>query len=600
METLSSIPFTGRPPIRPPANADASVQRLALDNLIRRELKVGDPNDPAQVAQALLARYQDDPRAKAIKQEAQGLPFLQTQATSVVPAPASPSSSDTEWQQALSDVDRDLNELVTNSLLKDLTPELQGWSQAVRSAITQGGNAARFAIDPSQRDRAFASRRLLGDYARLARFIGVLNPQVNMYYRSFAGSVDECSSSMLVRMGEALANLGFEAGRYLLQVPYTEMQMRREALILALRNFTGSTQEAYGPNEWPRGIDAYRRLYNDLESQGQGDLRVLLDENELARMTNELIQRGSANDASGLRAVGATAPVELEPFHRMVAFGRHMSPASPEMTAYIEMIGLVADSFKPAGGSRLLQIARPPILFYGLYGESSTGRDDFRLTELVIERGRLAADLDYLSSSYYYDRDAVLRQILLDKVLYDVDRAIDLYAVGEGPHSGPEQRARAYGYVARAVLDLRVKTNFGMSEALKTRLTRIHELLAERGMGEPHSERVRRERAEVCRRELSIQFDCEMRWQDLVRTMAPNVIPVHELLGEHGIVGQLIRWAIELAMGEVHVHDPIERDEPAPLPPNYEVSLERIVRELQEKLPPHDDGAGGDALIRSI
>jgi hypothetical protein len=57
-------------------SASGNQQRLALDNLLRRELKVSDPNDPTQIAQALLSRYKDDPRANAISQEASGLPFL--------------------------------------------------------------------------------------------------------------------------------------------------------------------------------------------------------------------------------------------------------------------------------------------------------------------------------------------------------------------------------------------------------------------------------------------------------------------------------------------------------------------------------------------
>src|SRR5215472_15937568 len=119
----------------PPPNG--SQQRLALDNLIRRELKVADPGDPNQVAQALLARYSEDPRAQAINQEAQGLPFLLS-----VPlqAPASPvaTSSDVELRQATSDVDKGIQDLTTSPLLKDIAPELQGWADAVRSAITGG------------------------------------------------------------------------------------------------------------------------------------------------------------------------------------------------------------------------------------------------------------------------------------------------------------------------------------------------------------------------------------------------------------------------------------------------------------------------------
>src|SRR5262245_24421354 len=158
-----------------------SPQRLALDNLIRRELRVGDPNDPQQVAQALLARYQGTPRATAIAQEARGLPFLQTVPVETTMAQA-PTSSDSELQQAIDDVERDLRELTTNALLKDVIPELEGWAAALRSAIREGITAARFALDPRQRDKAFAIRRQLGDYARMARLVGALTPAVNMNY----------------------------------------------------------------------------------------------------------------------------------------------------------------------------------------------------------------------------------------------------------------------------------------------------------------------------------------------------------------------------------------------------------------------------------
>ena len=105
-----------------------SPQRLALDNLIRRELRVGNPNDPLQIAQALLTRYKGTPRAAAIAQEAMGLPFLQTSPveTRVMQAP---TSSDAELQQGIDDVERDLRELTTNNLLKDITPELEGWAR---------------------------------------------------------------------------------------------------------------------------------------------------------------------------------------------------------------------------------------------------------------------------------------------------------------------------------------------------------------------------------------------------------------------------------------------------------------------------------------
>lgn len=258
----SNNPFytgTSSPSTAMPANG--STQRLALDNMIRRELKVSDPSDPNQIAQALLNRYKDDPRAITISQEARGLPFLFS-------APATPTAqqasttSDVELQQAKGDVERDLQELMTNSLLKDVTPEVQGWAQAVRSAIQEGTNAARFALDPRQRDKAIAIRRLLNDYARMARLVGALTPTLNLTYRKFAQSLDEVAAVIIVMIGEALANIGFNGGKFLLQTPYSELQVRRDAVIYALRNLVGATQEAYGPNDWPRGLNAYRSLFD--------------------------------------------------------------------------------------------------------------------------------------------------------------------------------------------------------------------------------------------------------------------------------------------------------------------------------------------------
>jgi len=99
-------------------------------------------------------------------------------------------------------------------------------------------------------------------------------------YRRLGQALDETSAVLLVMLGESLASVGFASGYYLLQVPIAELQQRRDAVIFALRKFMGGAQQAYGPDDWPRGIDAYRRLYRWLEQQGQGDLRSLLIEND--------------------------------------------------------------------------------------------------------------------------------------------------------------------------------------------------------------------------------------------------------------------------------------------------------------------------------
>jgi hypothetical protein len=57
---------------------DRSPATAAVDNVMRRSLKISNPYDPADVAKGLLARYADE--AEKIKREQQGLPFSVMQA----------------------------------------------------------------------------------------------------------------------------------------------------------------------------------------------------------------------------------------------------------------------------------------------------------------------------------------------------------------------------------------------------------------------------------------------------------------------------------------------------------------------------------------
>jgi hypothetical protein len=427
------------------AGSSQSGQRLALDNLIRRELKVGDPGDAAQIAQALLARYRDDPRARAMQQEAQGLPFLQA---SSAPAPSQQQNSATalDLAQAMADVEADLRELTTNNQAKDIVPELDGWAQAIRALCQQAVAAARMAMDTRNRDKAFALRRQIGDFARLARLVGVLTPPLNADYRSLAQSLDEVAAVVLVLMGETLANNGFAGGRYLLQVSFAELQARRDAVLNALRNLTGATQMAFDPNDWSRGIDAYRQLFQFLESGGLGDLRSLLEESELASSMDEMIQLTGGGAPDALRALGATAFTQLNRFTRFVQLTMNaVRPPSPPLVAFLEALQTFIDGFGSAGGVRLLRIARPAILFYGLYGTEPMTNAERRLLVLVNNRGIIAGKLDCVTRCAC-DDNTVRAQILLDKMLYDIDRAIDLYCIGESDLGLPEARAAAYSF----------------------------------------------------------------------------------------------------------------------------------------------------------
>ena len=591
--------------------SSSNKQQLALDNLIRRELRVGDPRNPEQVANALLDRYQGNSRARAITQEAQGLPFLTTP-QAYAPAAVEHTATSIDLKQAMSDLDKDLNEITGSNLLKDISAELEGWSDAIRSAAEEGINAARFGIDPRNRDRAFGIRRTLGDYARLSRLIGALTPSASYEFRSLAQSIDEVCAVVLVMLGESMANNGFAGGRFLLQAPFTEMQSRRDACMQSLQNLLGSLSYTQATNEWPRGIDAYRRLFDALEAQGQGDLRALMTEHELGRMMDNLVRRAAHGSSEGLRALGSTAQIDLNRVYRLVNFGyRLVDPESPPLTSFLEALRLFADGFGPAGGSRLLRVARPPIVFYGLYGGEDEEPADRRLVQLTIVRGRLAGQLDCLGGCDC-NGSAVTCQILLDKVLYDVDRAIDLYAAGQGDLGLPEIRASAFSYtIERLIAQSRPVPGHvcvGVGTRLESTLKTLVNCLrppqgavaeeywrADSITGYENSRKhntaitgTKFRFTNILYQEISLQREAERKWEALVGQMAPKCLSASEIFGLNGHLTRIFNGALEsistgwqpdYAPGEVVASNEIDTDyelQGPDIPPHYETSLASI------------------------
>lgn len=427
--------------------APGNTQRLAFDTLLRRELMIGDPNDAASVAAALLERYQGDARAQAIGGEAQGLPFLNTPARRpVTPVMPADTATSIDLTQARTDVEKDFAQLLSSNLTKDVRPELEGWQQTLFAAIDEGVSSARQSLDPYLRDRAFAARRRLTEYARLARMVGIVTTDLNESYRNLAQSLDEVSAVLLVLMGEALANTGFQGGRTLLRVPYSELQARRDQVLVCLRNMSAVAQEALDQSTMPRGLMAYRVLHGYLEDHGQPDLRALLSEGELARAMDEMIHLCAGGSSDGLRRVGATAWNMLGRFSRFVQATLQLPVHdAPPLLAFQDALQLFIDGFEASGGLRLLRIARPSVLMYGLYGGSALTRAERRLMGLVNLRGHFASKIDCVSRCDCDTRTLQL-QCLLDRVLFDMDRAIDLYASGTDDFGIPEQRAAAYAF----------------------------------------------------------------------------------------------------------------------------------------------------------
>jgi hypothetical protein len=575
----------GFPSASDPTPRDRTPAAVTVDNLIRRRLRIGDPRDPRAIAEGLRRTFPG--QARRLDLEASGLPLLPAAAGAPAPRAAEAGPSTAEMDQATGDVERDLRALVADNQLKDIEPELQGWGQAIRGIVAEGVGAARIALDPRARDRAMGARRQLGDYARLARFVGALSCGQNQAYRRLAQSLDEVAALILVLIGEALARMGSGGGRFLLQAPASELQARRDAVILALRNLTGATQEAYGSKDWPFGLRGLRGVLRLLDDSGHADLRALFEENTVARLMDDLLDRASNADAWGLRALGATAAFTVQRFDRLVQIiDDRVQPGSPPLAAFIEAVRLFMDGFQGTGsGYRLLFIARPPAVFYGLYGIGGPDAPTRRLIELVIARGRLAELLDcYLGCSCC--EDPAICQVLLDKLLYDTDRAIDLYALGADSvgDTEPEWRAAAYGLLIDTFLNteggcleglcLPALTDAlaGLQATLGASRNQVVNIGAVLPVGSPPGlpmAQVTRRR-EIMRDELCLQREMDRRWSGLLATMAPTCIGADRALGR-------IDALIGAAIGRLQLPEGTECPEvELRFPPTVEESMQAL------------------------
>jgi hypothetical protein len=581
---------------------------FALDNLLRNQLRVNDPRNAKQIADGLLAYYSDHPQAIGLRQEVMGIPNLPAPLRSTAPTAATRGSSDTEFAIANGDVERALQDLTSNPLTGDITPEMSGWGDSLRTAILQGHSAARQGLDPTQRDKVIAVRRQLGEYARMARFVGALSPGMTQNFRRLGRALDEVAAVLLVMLGESLASVGFATGYYLLQVPLPELQQRRDAVIFALRNFNGGAQQSYGPDDWPRGIDAYRRLYEWLEKQGQGDLRSLLLENELAQTMDALITRAQNGTSDGLRALGVTAQLDIERFRRMaiVAPGAMSRDdghydRSPPLEAYLQSLELFAETFRPAGGLRLLRIARPPILLYGLYYTSQIEHDT-ALFDLIAARGMLATIFDGLFPSD--STRGVQPQILLDMLLLALDRGIDLLALSPTPQENDvgltESRAISFWWIINVIYRIltagaggfsggplnqvqfqnelnNIKQEYGSATSsvsgLKGAFQRYQNISLIKSAPPEQSPYpvLSHPTQRVVAEEFRVQMSLEQRWENLVRTVAIEA-------GDQLPIFQLLRAVIAQAAHEAgNLHLPRMTQ---PLPLQYEESLDAIARKI--------------------
>jgi hypothetical protein len=439
-----------------------------IDDFLRRELRVGDPKSAAEVATALRTRYATE--AARIDDEGRGL-AVQYGSEVLLPTLA-PSGGDTpgsrEERRVRANLESDLDVLINSPNNREWKPELVGWRNALSREFTDGPAAARSAQDPAMRHRGFYSVRRLAEFARLARLVGVVNAPLNCDYRRLAGTLDEAANVLRIVMGEALYDAGLAEGGFVLQVPLTDLRLRRDTLVLAVRRLSGGSEESDDGGDWGNALAAYQALLSEIEAQAASELAVYLREELLAPILDSLVTSVARQDPESLRQVAATAPVEVARLDQLLGIAAEVArrvepeaaaasntgdpPASAALSYFVWALRLFVDAFAASrSGARLVDLA-VPLPLAAQQGGNADGGTRATLRSVVSNRGVLAREAECHVALCGYDLPSLKRQVQLDKVLYDVDCAIDLYAQGVEKAGDEEKRAAVYSLILRALI----------------------------------------------------------------------------------------------------------------------------------------------------
>lgn len=448
--------------------ANRTQRAIAVDNFLRKALRVNDPRDPAQIAKALRDRYPEE--ADRERREREGLPYS-TIRDPQERLPATAPLSSAEIETARTNLDRDIQSLITGAALKDISVELGGWGRSARKTAADGLAAARLAIDANSHDSALSARRTLNDYARLARYLGVVLDGDCDALRDFAQSCDVLASLILVGIGDGLAVGGVTRSTSLVRVAAGELQARRSAVISALRVLNGSHEFSIGQEDYPRGLVGYQALVQALEIGGQADLRALLEETALGQAMDELTDLTHGANVANLRELSTTSSILVHRFTRLVRYAETVArpvpndsaTESPPLLGFAAALQLFVDAFALVGAHRLLYLSRPPILAYGLYDNAADAVSQ-RLVALTAARGMLAEAVDCVACCGCSAED-LRTTALFDLVVSLTDRAIDLLAVGTNVNGvgGSERRAVATGVFALYAVDFAQNGTLGIA-----------------------------------------------------------------------------------------------------------------------------------------
>lgn len=436
-----------------------------LDDFMRRELRVGDPRNLAEVLVALQRRY---PAAvRRIEQESTGVP-VQLGTFGALPevvarAVATPSSR--EGQRVMDNLDRDLQALLLHPANRDVLPELRGWRSTLTREASEGMAAAALAQDPAKRDRAFTAIRQLEEFARVARLTSTNRIELLYEYRRLATTIDAAAMAIRIAMGEALDAAGLSDGGLILPIAATEGRERKQGLIFAIRRLAGTS----GNDDWPDAPASFGQLRNRLFKRRRTELLVYLREDELTIRLDRLLGEVERQDASSLRELTADNMGELsrlqellsviaepdpDPNVEPVATSEALSAFVQNLRLFLELFGFGDDTQGSRVGARLTELALPLPL-------AATNGDDIdregrrKLRRLVSERQEYAIELEnrFEGAASGGEGDELDELEHADQALYHLDRAIDLMAQGHEEGDDEEALAAAHVTLALGLLD---------------------------------------------------------------------------------------------------------------------------------------------------
>ncbi|NOK39074.1 hypothetical protein HMI49_38435 [Corallococcus exercitus] len=419
--------------------------KTKFDEFLRRQLGVSDARDPKAVVYALRKLYPNT--AARLDDESSGQP-IRLQATPEPTLAMMTGTMDSPGQRrfrqerkALAD---DLDIAVNLPSNRDFKEPVCGWRDSILAEVDEGEAAANLAVDPVSRDRAFYSVRKLGDCARVARLVGMLNPGVSQEFGRLAASIDDNATLLRILAGEALFRAGFDKGGTVFQVALQDLRQRREALINSLEQLTAtSIQEGY--DDWGDGQASYGKLLDQLRARGQSDLRSIVRPDAMSRLLDVLLNN-APRQSDDLRGIASAVPVELIQLRRLrdvagtlldtsttafgsssgtrgVALNAKVQAASAPLAAFTEALTLFIDAFdRPNAGARLLNLVLPtPLTFRDLTGKEQELNDKFR------ERNDVQEAIEDLLMDPSTSVEFWKELARLDRKLYHIDRIIDLF-----------------------------------------------------------------------------------------------------------------------------------------------------------------------------